>query len=387
VALIYIADDDQVVALFTGGILEACGHEVRTFSDGPPVLEALRSRSPDLLLTDLNMTTMDGLAVLAAARATLPHLPVVMVTGSSQLTDAIQALRAGAVDYVTKPIDPDLLNQVVQRVLRVANLEEEVRRANAEIAARDAVLTQELRIASTIQRALLPSKPPDGERIEIGLAFATAGEIGGDYFSFSTASGSPALGVLLADITGHGIPAALLFCLFKQIVDPLLGLRSEVTPSNGMTILNRRVARDFPAGHFASTLYAEIDPVSMVARCVKGGQEPMLVVRDGEIVASVDEGGPLIGAFDPAVFGEHEYAEQTVRLERNDTVFFYTDGLIEAANASGVQAGVSSLKKWLREERGLAPQALADRLIERVLTWTERESLDDDVTVIVVHVK
>ncbi len=118
-ATILVVDDDaemrevlrRVLASF-GSVLEA--------SNGKDGLRLVSDGKPDLMLLDVVMPGMDGLEVLKAARALAPGLPVVMLTGGSDLTTAKSALDDGASAYITKPFDSDALCAEVRRLIASA---------------------------------------------------------------------------------------------------------------------------------------------------------------------------------------------------------------------------------------------------------------------------
>ena len=86
-----------------GRHLEDTGYSVLQAADGREGIQVFRCEGPDLLLVDLRMPQVDGLAVLDVVRAESPDTPVIVVSGAGLLRDAIQALKKGACDYVTKP--------------------------------------------------------------------------------------------------------------------------------------------------------------------------------------------------------------------------------------------------------------------------------------------
>lgn len=154
-ARILVVDDDPVFRVYFTELLAGMGHEVRVAGDGEEGLGLLRDWAPDMLLLDLRMPGLDGLAVLDAVAAEAPGVPVVVVSGTTDIRHAVGALRHGAWDYLVKPIhDPDLLQHVLDKALAHARvlqenwgyrerLEEEVRRKTAELTLANEKLSQE----------------------------------------------------------------------------------------------------------------------------------------------------------------------------------------------------------------------------------------------------
>jgi len=102
---ILLVDDDAMALKTIGNALVERGHDVTTASDG---LEALRRMSegvPDLVVCDIQMPGMDGLAFLREARERFPEVPVILTTGDRDVDTAVAGFRGGATDYVKKPIN------------------------------------------------------------------------------------------------------------------------------------------------------------------------------------------------------------------------------------------------------------------------------------------
>jgi DNA-binding NtrC family response regulator len=124
---ILIVDDEDIVVKSCIRILSD-EHEVDDASNGRDALLKIEEESYDLVILDIMMPGMDGIEVLRRIKETHPDVDVVMVTGLSQIDTAVQAMKLGALDYISKPFDPDELALVVQRVLeRRALLQENVK--------------------------------------------------------------------------------------------------------------------------------------------------------------------------------------------------------------------------------------------------------------------
>ena len=118
-----------------GRILALAGYDIRLAPDGEQGLASLRESSPDAVLVDLTMPGMGGLDVLAEVHGLSPDTPVIVISGTGNVDDVVQALRRGAWDYVSKPVeDSRLLVKAVRRALERAALLRENReqRVNLE---------------------------------------------------------------------------------------------------------------------------------------------------------------------------------------------------------------------------------------------------------------
>jgi serine phosphatase RsbU (regulator of sigma subunit)/PAS domain-containing protein len=270
-------------------------------------------------------------------------------------------------------------------VIGVATDITDLQRAMQELARRDENMRQELSLAKTIHRALVPARLPALPGFEFGLKFVPCGDIGGDFVHFIHRPDDQTLAVIFADITGHGVPAALLSSMFKVLIDEIL--QPKGPPVTSISELNRRLTKQFPPGNFASTFCAVFDSSNRTMCYVKASQEPALLFRPGRAVEILDKGGPVLGILSPDVFGETVYEQHTVPLQPGDTIFFYTDGLIELDQEHGKMVERNELVRWLEQDISLPPQDLVEKIYARAVAFAGRTDLPDDVAALAVRVK
>ncbi|MDB4993825.1 MAG: acetoacetate metabolism regulatory protein AtoC [Myxococcaceae bacterium] len=134
---VLVVDDQASARDVLASMLIDEGYEAETAVDGASALEAIHERAPALVLTDLNMPGIDGMALLAKVRADNPHIPVIVVTGSGAVTAAVRAMRAGAEDYITKPVDFEALLLVLERALARSALQAETENLRRQLRDRD----------------------------------------------------------------------------------------------------------------------------------------------------------------------------------------------------------------------------------------------------------
>jgi DNA-binding NtrC family response regulator len=121
-----VVDDEPTQREMLTSILQRAGYEVETASNGAEAIARLQEGHYDLLLTDQKMPGMDGLELLDRARTHIPGLPVVLMTAYGSVSSAVEAMKRGASDYLTKPFERDELVLVLEKVLRQRRLEDEV---------------------------------------------------------------------------------------------------------------------------------------------------------------------------------------------------------------------------------------------------------------------
>lgn len=130
---ILVVDDDENLRWVLQTQLEQMGYTVATAADGATAIEAIDKEPPALVLTDLKMPGMSGMELLGQIRRDYAEIPVVIITAFGTIQSAVQAMRSGAYDYLTKPIDYDELGLTVNRVLEHFRLLEEVRALRASL--------------------------------------------------------------------------------------------------------------------------------------------------------------------------------------------------------------------------------------------------------------
>ncbi|MCL5282823.1 MAG: response regulator [Planctomycetes bacterium] len=137
-ARVVFVDDEPKVCSIVRKTLQRAGAEVYCFSNAQDCLKHLAKARCDLLITDVRMPGRDGMDLLAEVREQLPWIPVLIVTGYADVPLAVQAMKAGAADFVEKPLDRDSFLQAVDRLLQrnarpAAFLEDSLTRAERRI--------------------------------------------------------------------------------------------------------------------------------------------------------------------------------------------------------------------------------------------------------------
>ena len=116
---VFIVDDDQAVRYALSALIKAAGLQVRTFASAEEFLDAYDSAHPACLLLDIHLTGMTGLELQAELAARGIRLPIIFITGSGDIPGAVRALKAGAVDFLEKPVEGKTLIAHVQSALEL----------------------------------------------------------------------------------------------------------------------------------------------------------------------------------------------------------------------------------------------------------------------------
>jgi DNA-binding NtrC family response regulator len=130
---ILLVDDDSSVRRVLQFKLEKKGFKVDTAADGLQALEAIKSAPYDLLLSDIRMPKKDGIELLNEATAVQPAMKVILITAHATVNQAVQAVKLGAFDYITKPFEDEELFVAIEKALQFERLESENKKLRGKL--------------------------------------------------------------------------------------------------------------------------------------------------------------------------------------------------------------------------------------------------------------
>jgi sigma-B regulation protein RsbU (phosphoserine phosphatase) len=268
----------------------------------------------------------------------------------------------------------------------VENLQNE-RKMQAE---RDTLLREierkntELAIAAEIQQSFLPDTITQIEGYEIAARSVMAKEVGGDFFDVIPLEvvpiGKGQLGVMIADVSGKGIPAAL-FMALSRIVVRVNAIWYASKPASAIRDANTIISKDSKSGMFVTLFYGFLDSTTRTFTYVNAGHNPPIHYRaaDGTL-SELEATGIAMGVLDDA-----EYTQDTVQLAPGDLVVLYTDGITEAENAELEMFGDSRLEKVIRASRALSSKDIIQEILNAVRSFTGDHPQSDDITLMVIR--
>ena len=234
----------------------------------------------------------------------------------------------------------------------------------------------ELRIASDIQRSFLPERIPPVSGFDLAATSIPAMEVGGDFYDFIPGDGK--LGMVIADVSGKSVPAALFMALSRTIV------RVNATHhEKGTDVLedaNNMISADSKLGMFVTLFYGVLDQNSRSLVYANAGHPPPLLMRgDGNGFEELDVTGIALGAV-----GGAKYEERRVDLSSGDVLVLYTDGVNEAVNGNSEQYGIERFCSIVRESCQLSAQGILDKILGDISQFSEGQAQFDDITMVVV---
>ncbi len=241
-------------------------------------------------------------------------------------------------------------------------------------------LQEEMTMARQIQLNLLPSKPPDFPSMAIMAQSTPSRTVGGDFYDFISINEGQRIGIVIADASGKGMPAALLIAQIQAII------RSEVYNGNAiatiMRNMNKLICQSTTAEKYVTLFYGELEPATGRFHFSNAGHNyPVLVRADGR-VELLEIGGPIIGAF-PFM----EYTSAFVDLCPEDVILFYTDGLSEAMDGEGKEFGEDRVRQMVVDTRHHDPRVITQNLLDTVRKFDPSVPPQDDTTTIVLKMR
>jgi sigma-B regulation protein RsbU (phosphoserine phosphatase) len=232
-------------------------------------------------------------------------------------------------------------------------------------------IQKELEIARRIQTSILPRAYPQSAHFNVAARYVPMTSVAGDFYDFLLTDPQQA-GLLIADVSGHGVPAALIASMVK-----LAATSQRANAADPATLLSgmNTVLYGNTQEQFVTAAYVYLDAATATLRYSAAAHPPMLLLRAGNVV-ELAENGLMLAAFSFATYSTAEYP-----LEPGDRIVLYTDGLLEAANAKGEEFGPHRLSALLKDAACLNPEAAADHMISRLQAWSK--SQNDDLTLLI----
>lgn len=335
-------------------------------------LERLARGGFDVVLLDLLLPDSRGLDTFTRLQRRFGDLPVVVLTGLDDEELALASLQAGAQDYLVKG---NVTSNSLARSMRHAV--ERARRHKAEALLQAA--HEEFRIAREIQQRFFPDSPPSVPGFDCAGASYSAEATGGDYFDFIPMQ-QGAVGVVIADVSGHGFGPALLMAETRAYLRALALTRRDVAEL--ITLVNQFLAADTDDERFVTLFLGRLDPTQRSFVYTSAGHLAGYVLdRQGQTKALLESTGFPLG-IDVAA----EYtAAPAVQLEPGDIVFLLTDGVIEAFNGTKTLFGVERALQVIAQHRAAPARQIVEALYAAVCEFCQCRP-HDDCTMIVVKV-
>lgn len=387
--ILVVDDDDLILSALKGLFLLETEYEVLSHSDPQAALTEAASRPIDIVISDFLMPEMNGVDFLGQLREIQPETVRILLTGFADKENAIRAINeVGLYQYIEKPWDNQDLLLVIRNALQERGLRRQLRdkvdefnrlvRDHTDLSDRHRSLEQELDMAARVQRSLLPEQLPHANGWRCAGLYHPSTAIGGDYYDF--AARDDATLVLVADVSGHGVQAALTSMLLKAMFQEAA---TDAEDAEGLlTHMNRRLHRFLPSGMFACTAILWMSHGSTLTITNAGLPYPYLVRNGAKTPEELPLAGMPLGMFPEAL--PNGYDSRTIDFEPGDLMLVASDGLGEIRDPEGRFFQDGELAKALTETCGQDGDKFIECLVERGRAFRGNDNYDDDVSIITV---
>jgi phosphoserine phosphatase RsbU/P len=373
--VVLLVDDTPANIQIANSILKDT-YRIRIAMSGAKALELANSEPrPDLILLDVMMPEMDGFEVcsrLKAAPAT-NDIPVIFLTAQTETAEETRGFEVGGVDYIHKPFSPAIMKARVHTHLVLRGIRE-------QLAEQLMAIRTEMETARQIQLSILPCEIPKIAGLDIAARYVPMTAVAGDFYDFIRVD-EHRLGVLVADVSGHGMPAALISSMLKIALAAQTGVASD--PARVLSGLNRSLCGKFQ-GHYVTAAYVLVDREKKCIRYAGAGHPPLLLGDQSSAgTREVIENGLFLG-----LFPEGTYSAAEVPFDEGDWAVLYTDGVLEMTNRNEEEFGAERFHLFLKNNRDINADQFVDKLLGDLSGWADRASgreTEDDLTLLAIR--
>ena len=271
-------------------------------------------------------------------------------------------------------------DEIKEKQRQMSILNADLLRMNEKLKAVQALIDDELNQVGQIQKSLLPEKLPDIEGFEFGAIYIPAEQSGGDYYDCISMSNN-FWGFLVADVSGHGTPAAVIMAITRAIMRSYT--YDVISAADSLALVNDILCDNIHTKDFVTMFYAVFNPRKNSFNIASAGHNPVLFFDSSEfIVKKITASGMFLGTFEGLT-----YEEKNCPIDDGDIFFMYTDGLVEAMNKDREQYGYDRLVSKIMMFSEYEPDYIIKEVMEDVKDFTDGNPFEDDITILIIKKK
>lgn len=370
--ILYVEDDEDMSEQVAHFLTKKCAR-VLLAQNGREALEMYQAERPDMVVSDVMMPEMDGLEFSEIIKQRDPGMPIILTTAFNDSAYLHRAIDIGVDNYVLKPVDLDKLHAAMLKSADLLFKTRALMSSRAQLEAYHQAAEEERALVSELMKRMMqPERMVD---VQVQYRLEPADLVSGDLIAFRRAR-NDRLYIMLADSTGHGLPAALNLLPVNHVFYSMV--EKGLPVSQIVEEMNWAVKRQSPADRFVSAFVACIDPYNHIIETWNGGIPAAALVNDaGEARHSFVPNNLPLGILDRTFVARTDIFQ----WDRHSQLVIYSDGLIEAENEQGVAWGADNIRRVLMQT------PLADRfdaLIDGVHGHLGERRAFDDMTLLIV---
>jgi sigma-B regulation protein RsbU (phosphoserine phosphatase) len=392
---ILIAEDERITRTTLERQLRAWGHDVIAAEDGELAWEVFAAAEFDIVVTDWEMPRLSGIDFVRRIRGAprTVYTYVILLTSRSDKLDIVSGIEAGADDFVSKPFDREELRVRLLAGERIVRLERALSHQNAELRDANERIRHGLEAAARVQQSMLPRQNIVTPHVCTAWKYVPTDEVAGDAIGLHLIDERYLIAYVL-DVSGHGVPAALLSVSAMHSMEPIPpetsllrdvrgagGLGTVQRPARVAAELNRRFRAGENDGRYLTMVLCVLDTHDGRLYFTSAGHPAPLLLREDTSLPTPDVGGFPIAIMDTA-----DYEEGLIQLQRGDRVCLFSDGISEQTGASdGEQFGPDRLICSLTSRKAVAATQAVDDVVSDLVQWAGSSSFTDDVSLVIVE--
>jgi sigma-B regulation protein RsbU (phosphoserine phosphatase) len=396
---ILLVDDDPVARSIHSMLLHVHGHEVVEAADGALAWQLVKDGQINFVVSDWMMPNLAGVDLCRRVRAAgfEHYVYIILCTSKGAKSDLIEGMDAGADDFLVKPISSAELRVKVRAGERVLSLQQGLADKNRELATINSQLhsahrlvEDDLKAAAWMQQRLLPLPATNTQSVRCAWRLLPCGYIAGDIFNLFSLD-EDEIGFYLLDVSGHGVPAAMMSVALSMVLQPdathgsplkrydtATGQSQILSPEDTVRELNRRFqSRD---DRYFTMIYGILDIRSSTLRFAQAGHPSPILVRSGKEPLILGGGGMPVG-----LWPEMDFDCFDVPVAPGDQILLYSDGVTECVGTNNQAFGEERLMAYLRMRQSLTLEEILEGLLMEISAWHGNSEFADDISLLAIE--
>jgi sigma-B regulation protein RsbU (phosphoserine phosphatase) len=380
-ALLVVEDDPNLRRLYVE-VLRRDSYRVHEADSGEAALALIESSAFDVIISDMQMLKLSGLDVLQAALKKDPNTQVIIITGYASVGTAVRAMRQGAYEYLTKPVQPEALTLKVRNACERRLLLQTLAAQESALQLHHEMIERDLSLARQVQASLVPTAYTS-PLIDVGITYVPMIGLGGDFADIHIVN-EEKIYLTVIDVTGHGIAAALIVGRVCQ--EWRRHVRTASDPAELLWQINEFFIHTFyDTPLFLTMMVVECDLRNRILRYAGSAHPAALLWRPSpQSFNRLESQNAIIGF---ARSDRSAFRSESTVYRPGDVLLIYTDGVIEAETSEEKILGLQGLQRIIRQQQGEGSALQASSaIIGKVVEFAHRD-LGDDVLMMVSHLR
>lgn len=364
---VLLIDDSKLNRAVVRDTLQELNMSITECCDGQEGINALKKNKFDIILVDTVMPIMDGLTFLKEVKNqnSPEFIPMILMTGNDDLNSKIKGLNVGADDFLQKPVNQ---KELVARVMSLLRL----KKTHDQLFLKNQLIEKEMEAAKKVQEYIIPTDFSYIKYPHITGKYKPMENIGGDFFDCYPLDDS-STGFLIADVTGHGIPAALIVTMTKMVFN----VYADKFSSTGdlLTKVNSEIKNLLLENQYITAFYAIYNDKDKILTFTNAGHvRPFYYRKRTEKIHLLDTAGFFLGIVD-----DPKYEQKALKVETGDRLLLLTDGVTELKNANREDFGEQRLAKYMKENSQSAGSVFCESLFSTLMSYIPGTERNDDI--------